>query len=235
MGRGPIRVLRGGPALLLLAGLAACLAWRFGGTDVGAAMAGARAWALLHPVSAAAAFAVAYVGVAALGVPAVAAMTVAAGALFGFWVGAPLAIASKPAGATIAMLVARHVLRDRIAACLPGLALRFEAAAGADGAALLFAARLAPFAPFALVNLAAGLSPMPARTFAAVTAAGALPLALVYVSAGAAIATVRSPADVLTPGLVAALTLAGAAPLLLRACAARIRRIGQAFALFGPQ
>ena len=125
-----------------------------------------------HPVTAAAAFAVAYVGVAALGVPAVAAMTVAAGALFGSWVGAPLAIASKAAGATIAMLVARHVLRDRIAARLPGLALRFEAAAGADGAALCSPRVSRHSLPFALVNLAAGLSPMPARTFAAVTAAG---------------------------------------------------------------
>ncbi len=96
-------------------------------------------------------------------------MTLAAGALFGPWLGVPLAVASGVAGATIAMLVARHVVARRgrgalsahLTAWLDGGARRSRRRAPVRGP------RLTPVMPFALVNVAAGLSRMPARTFAA--------------------------------------------------------------------
>jgi uncharacterized membrane protein YdjX (TVP38/TMEM64 family) len=57
---------------------------------------------------------------------------------------------------------------------------------------------------------------MPARTFALVSLAGMLPLSFAYVSAGAELAAVRSPADVLTPGFVGALIALAAAPFAVR-------------------
>ncbi len=143
-------------------------------------------------------------------------MGLAAGALFGPWLGVPLALASAVAGATVAMLIARHLLRDEVERRWPGLARRFETAAGPDGAAALFAARLMPMLPFPLVNLAAGLSAMPTRTFAAVTALGMLPLLSISVCAGAELGTISSPAS---PRCVAALAILGAAPLAARGLA----------------
>jgi uncharacterized membrane protein YdjX (TVP38/TMEM64 family) len=178
--------------------------------------------AALHTTLAAAAFFLAYVVIAALAIPVVAAMTVAAGALFGPWLGAPLAVVSSAAGATIAMLVVRYALRDRILARFPELSERFGGSG--SGAALLFAVRVTPVLPFALVNAAAGVSGMPALTFALVSAAGATPLAFVYVSAGAVLGAVRSPANILSPRLLALLTLAGAAPLAARYFVARWAR-----------
>ena len=180
--------MRGGKlaALLMVASLAGFLAWRLGRLDLSGLTAAARTLAALHPALAAAAFSLAYVAVAALAVPIVAAMTVAAGALFGPWLGVPLAAASGAVGATIMMLIARYALRDWVEARFPRLKGRFDRSGG-DAAALLFAARVTPALPFALVNIAAALSRMPPLTFALVSAAGALPLAAIYVWAGATI------------------------------------------------
>ncbi len=141
-------------AALLLAGVAAWLAWRLGGLDIRATTADARAYAALRPIGAAAAYVLVHVLVAAFAVPAVWAMSVAGGALFGPWLGLPLAIASSAAGATIAMLTVRSALRDRVAARFPHLAERFDGAANGRSAALLFAARVTPVLPFALISAA---------------------------------------------------------------------------------
>ncbi len=220
-------------ALLIFASLAGFLASRLCRLDLGGMAIGARTFAALHPAFAAAAFSVVYVVVAALAVPIVALMTIAAGALFGPWLGVPLAVASSAVGATITMLVARYALRDWVEARFPQLKRRFDGRRG-DAAALLFAARVTPALPFALVNVAAALSRMPALTFALVSAAGALPLAAIYVSAGVTIGAAPSPADILSPRLVALLALAGAAPLIGRAWVARRTRRRRFDAIFGP-
>lgn len=192
--------------------------------DLVAATAQTRAFAAERPALAAAGFALAYVTLAALAIPIVAAMSVAAGALFGLPLGLPLAVASNAAGATIAMLAVRYALRDRVVARFPGLAERWTRAAEGRDAALLFAARMTPVAPFALVNAAAAFSRINARTFALVSAAGAAPLAFAYVSAGAALGAIARPADVLSLRLFAALALAGFIPLAARALTARLAR-----------
>lgn len=216
-------------AALGLACAAMLAAW-FAGVPAAAPLAAAKAFALVHPGVAAAGFLIAYVALAALAVPAALFMGLAAGALFGPWLGVPIAVASGAAGATVAMLLARHVFAGWVARTWPGLPRRLEAAAGARGAAALFAARLTPVLPFPLVNFAAGLTPMPARTFAAVTAAGMAPLAAIAVWAGAELGAAARPADILTVrtavllGAFAAASLA--APAALRARRRRRPRVG---------
>ena len=60
---------------------------------------------------------------------------------------------------------------------------------------------------------------MPARTFSPVSIAGILPLAALYVSAGAEFGAMQSPAELLTPGVVAALAALAAAPFAAKALA----------------
>jgi uncharacterized membrane protein YdjX (TVP38/TMEM64 family) len=55
-----------------------------------------------------------YVAVAALGLPAAAAMTLAGGALFGLWVGLAVVSLASTLGACLAFLLSRYVLRDSI-------------------------------------------------------------------------------------------------------------------------
>jgi len=202
----------------------ALIAWRLGVPAAGPSLAAAKAFAALHPAAAAAGFLLAYVALAALAVPAAWFMGLAAGALFGPWLGVPLAVASAAAAATVAMLLARHLFRDRVERRWPALRARLGAAAGADGAAALLAARLIPVLPFALVNVAAGLSPMPTGAFAAITAVGVLPLASIYGLAGAELGAVTSPADLLTARTTALLCLLAIAPLAARALTRRRRR-----------
>ncbi len=192
------------------------LSGRFDPAAVAATTSQARMLVVAHPFLSALGFAIVYTSIAALAVPIVWVMNVLSGALFGPWIGLPIAIASSVAGATITMLAARYALRGWVEARFPSIAGRLGEGAGNGGARFLFAARLAPMVPFPLVNMAAGLTPMPAGTFALVSLAGMLPLSFAYVSAGAGLAAVSSPADVLSPGLVAGLLALAAAPFAAR-------------------
>jgi uncharacterized membrane protein YdjX (TVP38/TMEM64 family) len=78
---------------------------------VAATMTQARTLVVAHPLLSALGFAVAYTTITALTVPFISVMNVAAGALFGPWIGLPIASATSVDGATITMLAARFALR----------------------------------------------------------------------------------------------------------------------------
>ena len=185
--------------------LAAAIAFRglAGPGAIVASIGDARALVAAHRVSAALVFSLVYTTVTALAVPAVWALSVAAGALFGPWIGLPIAVVSGVTGGTITMLAARYALRDWVEARFPEVVARFDPGVANGGARFLFAARLTPIVPFPLVNLAVGLTRMPVRTFAFVSIVGYLPLTIAYVSAGASLGDIRSPSEALSPGLSA--------------------------------
>ena len=209
-------------AVAFLAALAAVLAAAFAFRSfanpaaVAAAMAGARALVAGHPLFSVLGFAVLYTIVAALAVPVIWAMNVAAGALFGPWIGLTIAVAASVTGATITMLAARYALRGWVETHFPATVARFDEGAANGGARFLFAARLAPMVPFPLVNLAAGLTSMPAKTFALVSLAGVLPLSFAYVAAGAQLAAVGGPIAALSPAFVVLLVALAAASFTAR-------------------
>jgi uncharacterized membrane protein YdjX (TVP38/TMEM64 family) len=179
---------------------------------VAASLIDARAVVGVHPIGAAIGFAALYVAFAVLSLPGASTMSVAGGALFGPWLGVPLVSLSSTAGATVAMLAARHLFRDAVAARFPALVERVDRGVARDGARWLFAARLTPVIPFFAVNLAVGLTRMPARVFAPVTLLGALPIVVVYVFAGQAFATIEHPGDVLSGRILVALFALALAP-----------------------
>ena len=69
--------------------------------------------------------------------------------------------------------------------------------------------RLVPVFPFFLINLAAGLTRLPTRTFVLATMLGIVPGGVVYVHAGASLATVQTLADVVSPRVLGAFALLG--------------------------
>ena len=107
-------------------------------------------------------------------------LTLAGGALFGFWRGALLNLIGANLGASAAFGIARLLGRDGLQALLGSRLAGLDRLAQQAGFAWLLRVRLIPVIPFNIVNFAAGLTAMPWRTYAAATALGIVPGTLVY-------------------------------------------------------
>lgn len=169
-----------------------------------------------RPVTAALVFAGVYIAVVALSVPGAAIMTLASGALFGFFPGLVIASLSATIGATLAMLVARYLARDWVKSRFPAATERIDRGIANRGDAYLLSLRLAPVVPFFLINIAMGLTAMPALRFALLSLIGSLPGAAAYTAAGTALAGIDSLSDVLSPSLIGALLALALLPLVGR-------------------
>jgi len=168
------------------------------------------------PVPLAAAFFVMYVLVTTASLPLATLLTLLAGALFGFWQGLLLVSFASSLGATLAMLVARYALSDRVWRKFGSQMETINQGMNRDGAFYLFALRLTPVVPFFMVNLLMGLTKIRAFTFYWVSQVGMLTLTIVYVNAGTQLATLTSLSGIVSPTLLGSLALAGIAPLLLK-------------------
>jgi len=169
-----------------------------------------------HPWTTAALFFLAYVAVTGLSLPGAALMTLIAGAIFGLLWGTLIVSFASSAGATLAFVVSRFLLRDWVQTRF-GQALRaINDGVAREGGFYLFTLRLIPAVPFFVINLAMGLTPMRARTFYWVSQLGMLAGTIVYVNAGTQLAAIESPAGILSPGLIGAFVLLGLFPLVAK-------------------
>ncbi|HCL41625.1 MAG TPA: pyridine nucleotide-disulfide oxidoreductase, partial [Pseudomonas sp.] len=157
-----------------------------------------------------------YVVVTALSLPGAALLTLIGGALFGLGWGLLLVSFASTAGATLAMLISRFLLQDWVQKRFGSRLDRINQGIDREGAFYLFALRLVPAFPFFLINLAMGLTRLPARTFWWVSQLGMLPGTLVYVNAGRELGQLDSLAGILSPGLLGAFILLGIFPLIAR-------------------
>lgn len=162
-----------------------------------------------HRVVTVAAFMAVYVLQTALSLPGAAILSLAAGAIFGSLAGTVYAVAAATVGATLAFLVTRYLLRDlvlaRFGSQLEGVNRELEA----RGINYLLFLRLVPLFPFFLINLAAGLTRLPLRTFVAGTLLGIVPGGFVFVNAGASLAVIDSLGDVASPRVLGSFALLG--------------------------
>lgn len=171
-----------------------------------------QSWPRLSPLV----FFAGFVLATGLSVPIATGLSLLAGSLFGFVEALLLVSFATATGATLAMLLARHVLRDAVEKRWPRLVAKTNRGLERDGLLYLLALRLAPAPPFFVVNLLMGMTRMPAGRFFLVSQLGMLPIDLVFVNAGRALATLDSPADALSADIVLALALASLLPLLMR-------------------
>ncbi len=155
-----------------------------------------------------------YVVVTALSLPGAAVMTLAGGALFGFWPALLVVSFSSTLGATLAFLVSRFLLRDWVQQKFGGRLATINTGIEKEGASYLFSLRLVPLFPFFVINLVMGLTPMPARTFYWVSQIGMLAGTAVYVNAGTQLGQINSLSGILSPGLLISFVLLGLFPLL---------------------
>jgi len=79
----------------------------------------------------------------------------------------------------------------------------------ARGLNYLLFLRLVPLFPFFLINLAAGLTRLPLRTFVIGTMLGIIPGGFVYCNAGASLAKVTTLGEVASPRVLGSFALLG--------------------------
>ncbi len=180
------------------------------------AHAGLLGWRQRAPISSAVLYVLAYVLITGLSLPGAAVLTLAGGAVFGLGLGTLLVSFASSAGATIAFLLARTLLRQPVQQRFGARLAPIEAGLRRDGVLYLLSLRLVPVVPFVLVNLVMGLTPLPVRTFYLASQIGMLPGTLVYVNAGTQLAQLRGLEGILTPPLLLSLVLLGAFPWLAR-------------------
>ncbi|MGL4279710.1 MAG: FAD-dependent oxidoreductase [Albidovulum sp.] len=166
-----------------------------------------------------------YVSATALSLPVAVWMTLAAGALFGFWGGLVLVSFASAIGATLAFLAARYLLRDWVHARLGERAKSIDEGLRKDGAFYLFTLRLVPVIPFFAVNLLMGLTPIGTRSFYLVSQAGMLAGTAVYVNAGTQIGQIDSLHGLVSSPLLLSFALLGLFPWVARFFTRLHRRI----------
>jgi uncharacterized membrane protein YdjX (TVP38/TMEM64 family) len=123
--------------------------------------------------------------------------------------GTVYAIIAATLGATLAFLATRYLLRDvvldRFGSKLEGMNRELEK----RGFSYLLFLRLVPLFPFFLINLAAGLTRLPLRTFFLGTLLGIIPGGFVYVNAGASLAAIDSLSGIASPRVLGSFALLG--------------------------
>ncbi|MGH8111337.1 MAG: FAD-dependent oxidoreductase [Rhodanobacteraceae bacterium] len=180
-----------------------------------------------HPFTFAAAFFGLYALATGGSLPVAELLTVAAGALFGWFEGTVLVSFASTLGATLAMLSSRFLFRDWVRRHVGEHLRRLQQGVARDGAFYLFSLRLVPAIPFFLVDLLAGLSPVKARTYWWVSQLGMLPATIMYVGVGTQLGHIGSLSGLLSPALISALVLIALLPWLARGglTLARRRRV----------
>jgi uncharacterized membrane protein YdjX (TVP38/TMEM64 family) len=159
-----------------------------------------------------------YVAVTGLSLPGAAALTMLYGWCFQLVTGVVVVSFASTAGASLAFLLSRYLLRDAVRQRFGERLAGFERSLEREGPFYLFTLRLIPAAPFFVVNLAMGLTPLRLRTFWWISQLGMLPGTIVYVYVGSVIPSLRVLAD------------QGASAVLSRS---QLLQISGAFALLG--
>jgi uncharacterized membrane protein YdjX (TVP38/TMEM64 family) len=164
-----------------------------------------------------------YVVVAGLSVPVATLLSLATGRILGFWPALFVVSFGSTIGATLAMVVARTLLREsvvkRLGAKGQGVLANFER----NGTFYLYTLRMMPQVPFVLVNLAMGLSPIRVWSFFWISQVGMLPATALFVFTGSELPSLKAVAqgdagEILSWPLIAGLVLLGVFPLAVRLC-----------------
>ena len=147
------------------------------------------------------------------------ALTLAAGAVFGFWAGSVVVLIGATLGAAAAFLLGRTVLRGRVerfVASRPKLQA-VDRAIALEGVRLMLLMRLSGFPPFTWINYALSLSGVRFLPYLLTTFFGIIPGVLAFTWAGAAGAKALSG-----EGNRIALTVTAVGAVLVSAYIARI-------------
>ena len=120
-----------------------------------------------------------YLASTAFSLPGASLLSLAGGALFGLTAGTLVVSFASTIGATLAMLIARVLLRDWVQNRFASKLTTINSGMLKEGAFYLFTLRLLPAVPFFVINLVMGLTPLRTATFFWVSQLGMLPATLI--------------------------------------------------------
>ncbi|WP_342616436.1 FAD-dependent oxidoreductase [Rhodoferax sp. GW822-FHT02A01] len=178
-----------------------------------------------HPWQVRAAYFAMYLLVAALSLPGAVLLTLAGGAIFGFFWGLLLVSFASSMGATVSFWVARWLLRDTVQTRFAIPLKEINAGVERAGALYLLSLRLIPVVPFFLINLGMGLTSINSWTFYWVSQLGMLVGTAAFVNAGIQLGSLRSLSDAASPALLGSLALLGLLPLVVRRIVRHMERL----------
>lgn len=162
-----------------------------------------------HALLMVAAFMAIYIIQTALALPGAVILSLSAGAIFGPLKGTIYAVSAASVGATLSFLVTRYLLRDSVVNRFGSKLESINQELETRGLNYLLFLRLVPVFPFFLINLAAGLTRLPLRTFILGTFIGIIPGGFVYVNAGASLASINRLSDIASPRVLGSFALLG--------------------------
>jgi len=181
------------------------------------------AWGRTNPWTAVVWFFAVYVLITGLSLPGATILGLAAGAIFGWAAGTLIVSFASTAGATLAFLMARFLLRDWVQDRFGERLQAINDGVRRDGAFYLFGLRLVPVFPFFIINLVMGLTPMRTWTYAWVSQVGMLAGTMVYVNAGTQLSSLTSLSGIVSPQLLGSFALLAVFPILARRLLAALR------------
>ncbi len=168
-----------------------------------------------------------YVAVTGLSLPGAVIMTLVGGAVFGLVWGTVIVSFASSAGATVAFLASRFLLREWVQQRFGNFLEPVNRGMEREGGFYLFTLRLIPAIPFFAINLVMGLTPIRTWTFYWVSQLGMLAGTVVYVNAGTQLGRLESPRGILSWELAGAFLLLGLFPLIAKKAVdlAKARRV----------
>ena len=169
-----------------------------------------------NPVLISLIFFIVYVLVAAFNLPAAGLLTVASGAILGFWNGVFVVSFASTIGATIAFLMTRYLFHDAIQSKFGERLKTINDGIEKEGAFYVFGLRLVPLFPFFVVNSVLGLTKLKTWTFYWASQIGMLAGTAVYVNAGTQLADISSLGDIASPKLLLSFALLGVFPIIAK-------------------
>jgi uncharacterized membrane protein YdjX (TVP38/TMEM64 family) len=160
------------------------------------------------------AFSTIYIIATSLSIPGAALLSLTGGLIFPFPFSGIIVLTSATIGAFLNFLVSRYLLKDFVKRKFEKPMKKINKELEKNGNNYLLTLRLVPIFPFFLINLAMGLTDMPALKFIIISYIGMAPGSLVYVYAGRNLATIDHMKDIFSPSVLIAFTLLGLFSLL---------------------
>jgi len=177
-----------------------------------------------NPVLIIAIFFLVYVAFAALALPAATILTLAGGAIFGFWTGLIVVSFASTIGATIAFLLTRYLFHEAIESKFGDRLQAINAGIEREGAFYVFGLRLVPLFPFVVVNSVLALTKLKTITFYWASQIGMIAGTAVYVNAGTQIAQLDSLAGIAEPKILLSFALLGVFPIIAKYALSWLKR-----------
>ena len=150
----------------------------------------------------------------AFSIPGATILTLAGGLVFGTVLGAIYVNVGATSGAIGVFIFARYLLGEKLQEKYAEKLAKFNNEIEINGYSYLLTLRFIPLFPFWMINLFAGLTKIPLRTYVWTTAIGILPGSLVYTYTGNQLNTINSVSDIFSWNILLAFVLLGLLALI---------------------